>query len=74
MKSIENLEEIWPKVEKLGKEDQLMLAEKILSKIHQENQTRKNKTLALIELKNLGSEIWKDIDVKEYLHDLRQWD
>jgi hemerythrin superfamily protein len=74
MKSIENLEDIWPKVEKLDKEDQLMLAEKILSKIHQENQSRKTKSLALSDLKNLGSEIWKDIDVKQYLQDLRQWD
>jgi hemerythrin superfamily protein len=74
MKSIENLEEIWPKVEKLDNEDQLMLAEKILSKIHQENQSRKTKSLALTDLKNLGSEIWKDIDVKQYLQDLRQWD
>jgi hypothetical protein len=74
MKSIENLEELWPKVEKLGKDEQLMLAEKILSKIHQEFKFKKSKSLALNDLKNLGSEIWKDIDVNQYLNDLRKWD
>ena len=66
---------ILSQIQKLDYESKLYLAEKLI------NQLRKNKkkkvktaTHSLTELNSLGSEIWRNVDIDQYVQQERQWE
>ncbi len=64
------VENILKRVKKLNYKARLNLTEKI---VRQLRKSKKGKH-RLTELSGLGAEIWKDVDINEYLKKERQWD
>lgn len=61
------LEAILSKVEELNDNDKLTLVHKINSSMHSSKKSK------LTDLKGLGADIWKNIDIDEYVSKERQW-
>ncbi len=66
-----NIDQLLAKVELLDNTSKLSLIERIISLIKKE-QKPKLKT-DLTKLNGLGKEIWKDVNIDEYLEKERQW-
>ena len=63
-------DEILDQVERLSPEDQLRLMERIAASLRR--QMPACRTHRITELKGLGKEIWKDIDVQTYIDEERE--
>ncbi len=63
---IANYENVLNLARQLELKDQLLLLRDLLSEISSEV-TESNRKHSITELKGLGSEIWEDIDIAEYL-------
>lgn len=66
-----NLNDILSKMKELDKEEQFTLLEKLVTLI------RKNETVTtkakLSTISGIGSEIWKKINIDDYIDQERQW-
>lgn len=62
------LKAILSRVEKLDDNDKTTLIYKIRSFLHS-----KEKKKSLTQLKGLGAEIWKDVDIENYVEKEREW-
>ncbi|QEC75869.1 hypothetical protein [Mucilaginibacter ginsenosidivorax] len=66
-----NINEILLQVERLDKEDQLSLLEKLALMIRKSE--RKQKQTKLSSLSGIGSSLWSNLDIDEYVDQERQW-
>jgi hypothetical protein len=63
------LQEIVAEVEKLDKREQAALVEIVNTKLNKAPQRN------VMELDGLGAEVWRGIDVEQYINDMRdEWD
>lgn len=67
-----NKHELLIEVKKLSKEDQLAFFQKFQQHFEKISNPQKP-SFQLTSLAGLGSEIWKDTDINQYLEDERQW-
>ncbi|CAN5153823.1 hypothetical protein BH09BAC2_BH09BAC2_17450 [soil metagenome] len=65
------INDILTRVKKLDKEDQLNLIQKI-ALLLKKKETPEN-SVCLTALTGLGSEVWKDVDIDNYIDGERQW-
>lgn len=68
------IENILSQIKKLDNETRLYLMERLARLVRQQNKKNTTGTPHLTDLKNLGAEIWKDVDIDEYIQQERQWD
>jgi hypothetical protein len=66
-----NINEILLQVERLAKEDQLSLLEKLALMIRKSE--RKEKQTKLSSLSGVGSSLWSNTDIDDYVDQERQW-
>lgn len=72
MKPSEKIEEILHDIDTLGDKEQLEILEKLILKLSPRPSS--NKGIKLSTLQNLGSEIWKGVDIDNYIKEGREWD
>jgi len=65
-----NINDILSKVEKLDKTDQLTLLEKLAALLQKED--TKNKPIKLSDISGIGSKIWKQTTIQEYIEQERR--
>ena len=68
------IENILSQIEKLDHETRVYLMERLISLERQQDKKKKNGTSHLTELGNLGAEIWKNVNIDQYVQKERQWD
>lgn len=68
MNSTIEIENILSKVEKLDDKDKITLINKIRSFLIPKQQSK-----SIADLKGLGKEIWKDVDIDDYVSKEREW-
>ncbi len=66
-----SLEVIVNQIETLDYDSKLSLLERLVSLIRRKKSPDK---ISLTDLNGLGSEIWKDVDIANYVSRERQWD
>jgi hypothetical protein len=66
-----NLKEILSQVKKLDKPAQMTLLKRIKSML--QKQDLSNKPVALSEISGLGSSVWRDVNIDQYVDSERQW-
>ncbi|MCS4434984.1 hypothetical protein [Aquiflexum gelatinilyticum] len=72
MKTSEKIEEILHDIDALGDKEQLEILEKLILKLSPH--TSSNTGIKLSDLQNLGSEVWKGVDLDNYIKEEREWD
>lgn len=65
------LNKILSQVKKLNKLDQAVLLEKITAMLQAEKPTAKATKLS--EISGLGSSVWQDVNIDQYVDSERQW-
>lgn len=65
-----NIHEILSKVEKLDKEEQLTLLERLVAIIRKDEPLRSTK---LSKISGIGSKIWEKTNIDAYIEQERQW-
>jgi len=73
MSAAVKLEYILQQISALDNDSKIQVVEKILTML-KSDKNRKDSKRDLTELKGLGAEIWKDVDVDNYLKNEREWD
>lgn len=71
MSAILNLNEIISKVSQLDKEEQLNLLERLVIMIRKNEKATISTKLS--QISGIGSKIWKNTDIDEYIDHERQW-
>lgn len=66
-----SLKEILSQVKKLNKPEQQTLLKKIASMLQMEEKS--NKPARLSEISGLGSSLWHNVDIDQYVDSERQW-
>ncbi len=66
-----NIHGILSQVRKLDKDERFILLERLISLVRKDDDTEKVSTLSSIS--GIGSEIWKNVDVDEYIEQERKW-
>ncbi len=66
------IKKILAQVDQMGDKEKLMILEKIKSILEKEDKNHSSK-LSLYSLKGLGSDIWKDTTVDDYIKREREW-
>ena len=66
------IEKILAEIKELDEASRQDLINKIKSL--QSEKDMKAQTPTILQLHGLGREIWKDVDISDYLHQERQWD
>jgi hypothetical protein len=74
MTTVPQIEKILSQIRKLDYESRLFLTQKLLRQMRKDREKHSSPVHYLIELESLGSEIWKDINIDEYVQQERQWD
>jgi hypothetical protein len=72
MKPSEKIEEILHDIDTLDDKEQLEILEKLILKLSPH--TSSNTGIKLSDLQNLGSEVWKGVDLDNYIKEEREWD
>ena len=66
--------EVLNQAQRLTPDEQLKLVEDLVANIRRQGTARPKKH-SIMELKGLGKEIWKDVDVEKYINEERNsWD
>lgn len=68
------VEKILTQIKKLDYEARLVLMQRLQKQLVKNMGSKASTSHRLTELSGLGSEIWKNIDVEQYLQQERQWD
>ena len=71
MSTVLNLNDILTKVQKLDKEQKLTLLERLIVIIKKEGVPVKTAKLSTIS--GVGGNVWKSVDIDEYIENERQW-
>ena len=66
-----NVHDILSKMKELDKQEQLTLLEKLVALIRKNNETGSAPKLSKIS--GIGSKIWRNVDIDEYIDQERQW-
>lgn len=64
-------EEVLDQVQHLTPDDQLRLAEELMAIVHQQGKNRPRRKHSIMELRGLGKELWRSIDVEKYIEEER---
>jgi hypothetical protein len=72
MEREKEIEEIVARIKRLDSAGRLVVLKEITA-ISEQEEPKKEERHAL-NLKGLGAEIWKDIDIDKYIEEERQWD
>ncbi len=72
MASSLNINDIITQVRKLDKEDQITLLQRLVLLLKRTEMT-KEAAVRLSSLSGLGSEMWKNTDIDNYIDEERQW-
>jgi hypothetical protein len=72
MEREKEIAEIITRIKRLEPADRLVILKEIAA-INEQEEPKKEERHAL-NLKGLGAEIWKDIDIDKYIEEERQWD
>lgn len=72
MKPSEKIEEILHDIDTLDDKEQLEILEKLILKLSPRPSS--NKGIKFSDLQNPGSEIWKGVDLDNYIKEEREWD
>lgn len=67
-----NKQELFAEVEKLPVRDKLILLHKLQQQFEKTSNLQKP-SFRLTSLSGLGSEVWKDTDIDQYIEEERQW-
>ncbi|MBS3772466.1 MAG: hypothetical protein KGY69_19600 [Bacteroidales bacterium] len=67
------IKEILNQISKLEDDKKIQVMERILKMLKKEEKTQNSKP-KLKNLKGLGADIWRDIDIDKYVERERQWD
>jgi hypothetical protein len=70
----QNIEHILNQIKKLDFESNLYLIQKMVDDLKLKIQTGNGGAHRLSELNSLGSDVWKDIDLEQYIQQERSWD
>jgi hypothetical protein len=68
------VESILSQINKLDYETRLYLIERLVKELRKNKKEVQQHSHELTELNSLGSEIWKDIDIDQYVQQERQWE
>ncbi|HCS19290.1 MAG TPA: hypothetical protein DIW47_01800 [Bacteroidetes bacterium] len=68
------IETILSQIRKLDHETRLYLMERLVRLVGQQDRKKEKTSSHLLELNNLGAEIWKDVNIDQYVQQERQWD
>ena len=68
------VESILSQISKLDYEARLYLIERLVKELRKNKKGAQKYSHKLTELNSLGSEIWKDIDIDQYVQQERQWE
>ncbi len=71
MKAELNLSEILSQVKRMNKEEQLTLLEKLILLIRKTETS--NKTTKISSISGLGSSLWSNTNIDDYLDQEREW-
>jgi hypothetical protein len=66
-----NIRKIMTQVKHLNKEEQYTLLECLIALVRKTDDTHQNQKLSSIS--GVGSEIWKNVNIDEYIDHERQW-
>ena len=66
------MEYILEQITKLDYDSKIQVVEKILTMLKSEKKDSSTKR-SIVELRGLGADVWKDIDVEAYLKNEREW-
>ena len=67
------IKKILAQVEKMEEQDKASVLEKIKTILSTEKATEENSKLTLYSLKGIGSDLWTETDVEEYIKKEREW-
>ena len=67
------IKEILNQISKLEDDKKIQVMERILKMLKKEEKAQNSKT-KLKNLKGLGADIWRDVDIDKYVERERQWD
>ncbi len=68
------IQSILTQIKKLDHQTRIHLMEEIINLLKDEEKGHKKEVIHLTELNELGSEIWKDVNIDDYVEGERQWD
>jgi len=74
MATVSQIDRILSQISKLDYESRLYLMQKLLRQIRKDREKQSLTVHHLIELESLGAEIWRDINIDQYVQQERQWD
>ena len=66
-----NFQDILSNIQKLDKEQQFTLLEKLVAIIRKDD--IKKKPVNLSKISGIGSKVWQSCDIDEYIEEERQW-
>ena len=74
MTTVSQIDKILAQIRKLDYESRLFLTQKLLRQMRKDHEKHPSPVHYLTELESLGAEIWKDLNIDEYVQQERQWD
>ncbi len=74
MNAAPKVEKILTQISKLDYESRLYLMEKLVRQMQEDETKQASVDCHLTDLEMLGSEIWKDVNIDEFVQEERQWD
>lgn len=66
-----NVHDILSRMKELDKEEQLILLENLIALIKKKDEAAG--TIKLSKISGIGSQIWRNVDIDEYIDQERQW-
>jgi len=61
-------------IRKLDHQTRIQLMEEIINLLKDKKEGNEKEAISLTDLNELGSEIWKGVDIDQYVEGERQWD
>jgi len=74
MADIIKIERILSQIKQLDYDSRLYLVERIIKLLKLKRNKAASATHNLTELNGLGANIWKNVDIDQYINEERQWD
>ena len=73
MATVSQIDRILSQISKLDQESRLYLMQKLVRQIRKDREKQSSPVHHLIELESLGAEIWRDINIDQYVQQERQF-
>ena len=68
------LKSLITQIEELDNESRMYLLERLTKMLRNKSSVEPSKKRNLSELEGLGSEVWKDVNIDDYIRKMRDWD